>query len=190
MGVQPDKPAPIQDQGYCIDAGGTWPEIDGRGLANYILDFCDSQHRAVTNLALQKIIYFCHVWALLEFDKPLVKQEFEAWEYGPVLQYVYREFKHAASSPISNRAKKIDLATGLPSVVLLNPPKELEQFLKKVLNFYTRLSASQLVNLSHVQNGPWDKAWHHDGKTNPGMRISNRDIKKFYSVAPEALENQ
>ena len=59
---------------------------DGRAVANFVLDFCDQHQRGITNLSLQKIVYFCHVWSLIEFDRPLVKQRFEAWQYGPVLQ--------------------------------------------------------------------------------------------------------
>jgi uncharacterized phage-associated protein len=161
--------------------------LDGRALANHVLDFCDAHERPITNLSLQKIVFFCHVWTLLDFDRPLVKQEFEAWEYGPVLQYVYRDFKQAGDSPISFRAKKIDPATGQAVVVGNEMPDELKIYLNKILGFYTRLSAGQLVNLSHVKSGPWDQVWNHEGKTNPGMRISNGAIKLFYSTAKATL---
>ncbi len=161
--------------------------LDGRALANHILDFCDVHARPMTNLSLQKIIFFCHVWALLDFDKPLIKQEFEAWEYGPVLQYVYRDFKQAGDSHILFRAKKVDPETGRAVIVENEMPSELKIYLCKILDFYTRLSASQLVNLSHITSGPWDQVWNHEGKTNPGMRISNNAIKLFYSTAKATL---
>ena len=165
----------------------SWEPIDGRALANYILDFCDAQKRPITNLSLQKIVFFCHVWTLIDFDKPIIKQEFEAWEFGPVLQYVYREFKNAGDSPILNRAKKLDPVTGQHVIVENTLPNEIRVHLNNILNFYTRLSAGQLVNLSHVKSGPWEQVWNHAGKTNPGMRISNDAIKMFYSTAKETL---
>jgi len=161
--------------------------LDGRALANHVLDFCHAHERPITNLSLQKIVFFCHVWTLLDFDKPLVKQEFEAWEYGPVLQYVYRDFKQAGDSPISFRAKKFNPSTGRSVIVESEMPSELEIYLNKILDFYTRLSASQLVSLSHVTSGPWDQVWNHEGKTNPAMRISNGAIKLFYSTAKTTL---
>ena len=74
---------------------------DGRSIANFVLDFCERNGRTVTNLSLQKIVYFCHVWSLIELGKPLIRHKFEAWEYGPVLPYLYREFKGFDRSPIS-----------------------------------------------------------------------------------------
>jgi uncharacterized phage-associated protein len=49
---------------------------DGRAIANFVLDQADAADVAITPLALQKIVYFCHVWALIEFGRPLVKHSF------------------------------------------------------------------------------------------------------------------
>ena len=76
---------------------------DGRAIANFVLDEADCIAVAVSPLALQKIVYFCHVWSLIGLGKPLIKQSFEAWEHGPVLQYLYREFRLFGARPITAR---------------------------------------------------------------------------------------
>jgi len=76
---------------------------DGRAVANFVLDVCEQAGREVTNLSLQKIVFFCHAWSLAVRKEPLVKHEFEAWQFGPVLQYLYREFKVAEREPIRER---------------------------------------------------------------------------------------
>ncbi len=73
--------------------------VDGRSVANFVLDFCAERKRVVTNLTLQKTVYFCHVWQLLVMHQPLVKHAFEAWQHGPVLSYLYRDFKEYALRP-------------------------------------------------------------------------------------------
>ena len=100
--------------------------VDGRAVANFILDFCEARGRKVTNLSLQKIVYFCHVWSLIERSRPLVKHEFEALKHGPLLQYVYREFKEFEDRPIIGRARRINPDTGVKEVVLhkFDPDKE------------------------------------------------------------------
>jgi len=45
---------------------------DGREVANYVLDYADESGVSVTNLSLQKITYFCHVWFLISANKPLI----------------------------------------------------------------------------------------------------------------------
>lgn len=161
--------------------------IDGRSVANFVLDVCDAERRPVTNLALQKIVFFCHVWSLVGLGKPLVKQKFEAWQYGPVLQYLYREFKDFERSPITSRAKKVNALTGVLEVAAYDFDEETDTYLRKVVLLYSGISAGNLVKLSHEKGGPWDEAWNHGGAVNPGMTIENEAIVRYYSTAPTSL---
>jgi len=156
---------------------------DGRAIANYVLDFCHSRGRPVTNLALQKIVYFCHVWSLIELRRPLIRHKFEAWEYGPVLPYLYREFKNYDRLPIVGRATQIDPVDGNQRIVAYNFDSETDLLLREIVNFYSRLRAGDLVDLSHAEGGPWYRVWNHGGTVNPGMKIDDAKIVEFYSRA-------
>ena len=157
--------------------------MDGRAVANFVLDFCDARGRIVTNLSLQKIVYFCHVWSLVACGRPLFKHQFEAWQYGPVLQYLYREFKSFDDRPITTRAKRINSTTGGREIVPYGFDTETAALLDRVVDFYSRLRAGDLVALSHVRGGPWDEVWNHGGTVNPGMKIGEDAIRRFYSEA-------
>lgn len=154
---------------------------DGRAIANFVLDLCAANRREITNLSLQKIIYFCHVWSLIKLERPLIRHNFEAWQYGPVLQYVYREFKAFESEPITIRAMCLDPMTGNENVAACEFDSSTRALLERVVDFYSRLTASDLVQLTHVEGGPWDSVWNHDGNVNPGMKIDNDSIRKYYS---------
>lgn len=155
--------------------------VDGRAVANFILDFCDNKTRPITNLALQKIVFFCHVWSLIELRRPLIGQQFEAWQFGPVLQYLYREFKDFDSRPIERRARRINPESGIKEIVPHNFDDETHALLNQVVDFYSRLSASELVKLSHTPGGPWDQVWNHTGMVNPGMKITEDSLVRYYS---------
>jgi len=154
--------------------------FDGRAVANFVLDFCDKQNRPVSNLALQKILYFCHVGFLMERNEPLVKHAFEAWEFGPVLQYIYREFKDFDRASITRRAKYLDPQSGEYLTAPYNFDDATTKLLSKLVDIYSRMSPSELVSLSHIKGSPWDQIWNHAGSTCPGMKISNEEITKFY----------
>jgi len=154
---------------------------DGRAVANYVLDTCSVSGCEVTNLSLQKIIFFCHAWCLGRLKRPLIRHEFEAWKYGPVLQYVYRDFSNFDSSPITSRAVGINPVTGSKDVVTADFDEEVLQLLAEVVGFYSRRTANQLVRLSHVPGGPWSTVWNDGAALNPGMRIKNELIESFYS---------
>jgi uncharacterized phage-associated protein len=156
---------------------------DGRAVANYVLDVCSVQGRALTNLSLQKIVFFCHAWCLARLKKPLVRHEFEAWDYGPVLQYLYHDFNEYGSLPISSRAVGINPQTGAKEEVRCQFESDVQQLLDEVIGFYGRRTAGELVKLSHVPDGPWFKVWNHKSCLNPGMRIKNADIEAYYSAS-------
>jgi uncharacterized phage-associated protein len=154
---------------------------DGRAVANFVLDQCDAAGLPVTHLALQKLVYFCHVWSLIELGRPLVQHRFEAWQHGPVLQYLYREFSSFGDSPVTTRAAKRNPYTGRAERVQAAFDEATIALLTKVVAIYSRFSASTLRELSHAPGGPWHTVWHNGGKINPGMRIDNCEIERFYS---------
>jgi uncharacterized phage-associated protein len=154
---------------------------DGRAIANFVLDFCDGQGVGVTNLALQKIVYFCHVWSLIELRGPLIRHKFEAWEFGPVLPYLYREFRTFDRTPIVGRARRIDPKDGKHQIVAYAFDSSTDSFLRRIAGFYGRMRVADLVALSHAEGGPWYRIWHHGGSANPGMKIDDASIVAFYS---------
>jgi hypothetical protein len=85
---------------------------DPRAVANFILDVADIRGLPITNMSLNKIIYFAHGWSLGKRGKPLVSATFEAWQHGPVLPLIYRQFSKAGSMAISFRATAIDPSSG------------------------------------------------------------------------------
>lgn len=154
---------------------------DGREVANYVLDYADEVGINVTNLELQKITYFCHVWYLINTNKPLIKHNFEAWEYGPVLPYLYRSFKSFENRGITCRATKLDFETGNHIIAKLDIESKEKSLLRSIVSFYSQRSPAQLVDLSHIEGGPWYSVWYHEKKVNPGMQINNEDIINFYT---------
>lgn len=163
---------------------------DGRAVANFVLDFCEKRGRAVTHLSLQKIVYFCHVWSLIVLGRPLVRHRFEAWQFGPVLQYLYREFRQWNDKPITSRAHQIDVTSGEKEIVTYKFDEETETLLNNIVDFYSRLQPSELVALAHSEGSPWHEAWNHSDAVNPGMSIDDSSIVDYYSKAPTPFSLQ
>ncbi|WP_441238876.1 Panacea domain-containing protein [Bradyrhizobium sp. 930_D9_N1_4] len=156
---------------------------DVRSISNFVLDVADVEGRPVSNLSINKIVYFLHSNYLVEFGKPLVSAKIEAWEYGPVFRELYREFKKYGERAISGRAQRISVETG-NSETCNCELSELEQsFLEPMIRRYVRFSASTLVSMSHVPGGPWDQIWNHGTVTQPSMRISDDLILAWHKAA-------
>lgn len=129
---------------------------DPRAVANLMLDEADRVGLTITNLALQKLLYFAHGIFLNETKAPLVSGYFEAWQYGPVHPAAYKAFRAGGSEPISFRAQGQDVLTGAARPIAEPDDPTVRRLLQQVLNSYGKLSAGRLVDISHAKNSPWD----------------------------------
>lgn len=146
----------------------------------------------ITNLALQKLLYFAHGQFLIQTSKPLVNGAFEAWTYGPVHPAIYREFKRCGAAPIVDRAQARNVMTGEVSAIPALDDDRVREQIRGVLVSYGHLSPGRLVDVSHAKNGPW---WTTVNKAETsvalGLRISDsvtRECFKFQkvTVGPES----
>lgn len=69
-------------------------------LANYIVDKCIKDNTPITNLQLQRILYFAQK-DFLERESRAFSDDIEAWECGPVVPNVYFYFCGFGATPIS-----------------------------------------------------------------------------------------
>lgn len=154
---------------------------DVRALANWVLDEGDRRSVLLSNLAVNKIVYFLVENALVHQGQLVTDAKIEAWEHGPVFRELYHSFKQFGDRPIEGRAKRFDVASKSMVVASCELNAEDELFFQSVLREYMGLSASHLRALSHRENGPWDRVWWHEGKLNPGMEISAEIILAAHS---------
>ena len=129
---------------------------DARAIANLILDEAEQSKRSVTNLALQKLLYFAHALFLIEYKCPLVSGYFEAWKLGPVHPGAYQAFKSAADRPIEFRACRVNVLSGVREAIPLPTDVEVVAHVKRVMASYGRLTPGRLVDIAHAKGAPWD----------------------------------
>jgi len=154
---------------------------DVREVANAVLDCAEGAGYRLTNLALNKVVYFVHAWFLAQYAEPLVDSKFEAWQYGPVHPQIYRQMKRFREQPIDGRLTKIDLDSGedVPFAVCLSERER--EVVERVTLFYARHSASKLVQISHEPGAPWDQVWSSAESTAcPGMEIPDQVTESYY----------
>ena len=156
---------------------------DVRAIANFVLKFAKQKGRTVSNLQINKIVYFVHADYISAFDQPLVNAKIEAWTYGPVFRELYHQFKVFGEEPITHFATRIDPRTGKKIVAESDISENDVDFLLSSLDEYTRMSAGSLVNQSHIEGGPWDIVWNHQDKANPTMQISDEVIRHWHKKA-------
>ena len=70
-------------------------------IARFVINYCNDREYDISNLRLQKLLYFIQAYYLgLKNKMPLFKEDFEAWDFGPVIPCVYQEYKAFGGSNI------------------------------------------------------------------------------------------
>ncbi len=114
-------------------------------VARYVIDYSWSKHVPVSNLRLQKILYFVQAEFLVEKDRPCFDDVICAWTFGPVVPSVYYEYKVFGSASIP--ADGIDRK----DYCFNSSDRELINGIVDECNNY---STAQLVEITHHQR-PW-----------------------------------
>ena len=155
--------------------------IDSRIIANAVLDRADAKGRAITNLDLQKIVYFLHGHFLKRHHRALVQGAFEAWPYGPVHRVLYDAFKSYNDTPIDGRGTAFDPIRRTSRELSPLEDRDAIAILDEVLDFYLDMPTYSLVQLTHGEGTPWSRTVDEsERRVNLGMRIPGSLIAEYF----------
>ncbi len=116
-------------------------------VANYFLDKLDIEAEdCISNLKLQKLVYYAQGFVMALTDKKLFDEPIEAWEHGPVVRCLYGKYKDNGSAAIT-RTENLEYPH------LLQYP-EIMEILDEVYQVYGQFSAWKLRNMTHNET-PW-----------------------------------
>lgn len=129
-----------------------------KAIANAFITLAENAGASLSPMKLQKLVYFAHGWHLVFFDTPLIKDEIQAWRFGPVVQEVYHEFKEYGNEAIDRRATDLRftehaLEREEPDVDAAD--EKVWGLLREVWKIYSPFSAVQLSNMTHAEGSPW-----------------------------------
>ena len=113
-------------------------------VARYIVRACHDRGLAVSNLKLQKLLYYAQGLYLANHDEPLFDDDFEAWVHGPVIRTVYGQYSEYGYGPITEQTDA-DLA------------ESLQDHLLDVVETLAPLTAHRLERMTHSEK-PWQDA--------------------------------
>jgi uncharacterized phage-associated protein len=97
----------------------------------------------ISNLKLQKLLYYAQGCYLAFFDTPLFDDEIIAWAHGPVVESVYHEYKNNGNRGIEQFGRTAE-----------NYSTQEQAVLKTVYEKFGQYSAWGLRNMTHNET-PW-----------------------------------
>lgn len=138
-----------------------------RDVAKYFIHLADETDDGISNLKLQKLVYYAQGFYLaLNNGKPLFEENIEAWAHGPVVPEIYHEYKKYGREAIDIEEKDVALT-----------PAEKEH-LDEVFEVFGQFSAWKLRNMTHEET-PWIE---NEGEA--GV-IPKLELKKYFETRVE-----
>jgi len=143
-------------------------------VSDYFIALSNSTESLITNLKLQKLVYYAQSWHLALYGEPLFDEDFEAWVHGPVIPTLYNTYRDFKWNPI--------LRDDLNDKSLIELAKEInhDEFLEAIVDEYFRMGAFALEKSTHSED-PWIDARHGLPADAPCNEIITKDsLVKYY----------
>lgn len=139
-------------------------------VAKYFISSFQKKDKEISNLKLQKLLYYAQAWHLALYDVPLFDDKIEAWVHGPVVPGVFREYKRFGWNPLSVQGANHIFSD------------EVNSHLKEVVRVYGKFDAVDLERMTHRED-PWRDARGNLAPDEPSNRaITLEAMEKFYSA--------
>ena len=134
---------------------GAYTMYSALDISKYIVSKCTHENCPVSNLQLQKILYYIQR-AFLRQDRIAFSDEIEAWQFGPVVPNVYYKFCGFGAMPITSVFENILIMANDLSMI------------NKIVEDKRSLDPWDLVADTHKPNGAWNQIFQNG--------IGNRNI--------------
>lgn len=135
-------------------------------IAKLLLSWADYDNEPMSNMKLQKMLYYQQGFHLAYFGTPLFEDEVEAWMYGPVVPKIYYKYESFGKSPIPGEADfDIDM----------DDETEYKLFWE-VYSVYSQFTATGLMQKTHGEM-PWSTT-----EVGKGNVISKEKMRTFFKT--------
>lgn len=139
-------------------------------IAKYIIRRCHDLGKCMSNLKLQKILYFIQAEFLVSKNRPCFCENIVAWNFGPVVPEVYQEYKVYGGSVI------IYFGFSPDSREHIYITAEDKQLINGIVDEIVPYSNTALTRIVRRQT-PWKEAYQQGENT----VISLESLKQYFS---------
>ena len=145
-------------------------------VANYLVYLLSGECDDLSNMKLNKLLYYAQGQCLLQTGEPLFDDVIEAWDHGPIVDAVYHKYQACRDESIKDY--DLELARKMP--------EENADLLINIAREYSGYTASALRNKTHVHNGPWDQVYVKGQLHTP---IPNELIREFFEAHEKPIKD-
>ena len=142
---------------------------DVKDVAKYFICLADDIDEGISNLKLQKLVYYAQGFYLALIEEPLFEDDIEAWAHGPVVPDLYHDYKEFGREVIEPDSR-------------FRPHTRLTRdeigHIEDIFDVFGQFSAWKLRNMTHDES-PWI-----ENEKDAGI-ISKRDLRAYFDTRVE-----
>lgn len=144
-------------------------------VARYVIKYSNEQGYLVSNLKVQKLLYFIQALFLIRGGQCFT-ESIEAWDFGPVVPVVYRAYKQFGSNSIPTMDYEIVDYDYVDRDAYACIEDQDKLVINKVIDKFSNYTATDLVALTHQQT-PWIEAYSNGYSSKIGIEA----IRSYFS---------
>lgn len=145
--------------------------------ADFLINLFKNEEEGITNLKLQKLLYYAQGISFQRTGEALFDDELEAWDKGPVVYDVWKRFASYDRDPIRN-SSGVRFET------------DTERLLLDVALMYGKYTSAKLVSMTHEEGSPWEQVYVQGDrrKVIPKELIKNYFLNEIQTLEPFEIE--
>lgn len=166
-----------------VYAKGAKMEYNVVEVCRHIINYSNKKWYGVSNLKLQKLLYFVQAYFLITKRRACFRERIEAWDFGPVVPVAYREYKQfgGCNIPTVTHVVEINRKNIWDSKIVpyydSAITEEDKKLIEAVVDKFSDYSAADLVRLTHEQ-APWIDAYI----PNRNNEITIQSIEEYFNA--------
>ena len=134
-------------------------------VADFFVELANQDDEGeMTNLKLNKLLYYAQGHFLARTGSPLFEDSIEAWDAGPVVPSIYHKYKVCGNNHIAGEG--LDISEHFTE-------EELDLLLDVAREYY-KYTAAYLVNKTHKPGTPWSQTKRNEA-------ISHSSIISYFT---------
>ena len=130
-------------------------------IANGFRERAEESGRPINPMQILKLVYIAHGWSLALADAPLIGDDVQAWQFGPVIPTLYQSVKKYGNGQITKKLHHPYFPSHNDDSAAIHDDDN--GLLDKIHDVYGHLQAFQLSALTHKEGTPWDTVWNKEG---------------------------
>ena len=131
-------------------------------LANFFIQRSLDTKVSITNMHLQKMVFFAHAIYFHERHVPLFSDVVTAWQHGPVVESLYHSLKHYGNSAVGDLIlifEPTSISDPFPgriyAPIIQADDYDTLGYLSEVWDKLSKMETWRLRAMSHAEGGAW-----------------------------------